>query len=553
MKSRAIHRLLAALVIGLFSLPAVAQYTRDASAKSKIDEAINSHYLMMQLDKAEEVLTGTISACEDKCSPQTKAKAWMYVGIVRGSGKNDQAGAADAFAAAKGLDPAVTLDTELATPETKTTFDGTAGSSAAPAIAPVAVATSSAPPPGAAPPPPGVPGDMLCSPQGSPIQTGMPIPISCTSDAAVASGFIKFQEPGGTDWKKVNLFENAGQWQAEIPCTYTAKAGELKLYIGVKDANGEFVDQFGSKKEPAVLTLSETGVAPAYPGQAPVTRCMDSSSDCPPDFPGCEAAGKEAVCGDLDWGAACNNSSQCKCGLLCEEGQCATAPTCTADAECETGACVDGYCSAVSTGDKEAGPYKKHWLSLDVGMDFMPLGGDNLCGANEGFKESYGIYCYNLAGESVAPEGVNIKSGIGPGQLRIKLGYDFAVLPVLQLGARVGIALLNTHPRAVGEVGFLPLHAEGRATWAILGLSKAGIRPSLYVAGGIGEVNAKLVAADTRVYKLAGRMFAAPGLKLEYMFSPQMGIGLDTQLALLFPEGGIAIALHPALNFTYGL
>ncbi len=551
MKSRAIHRLLAALVIGLFSLPAIAQYSRDASAKSKIDEAINSHYLMMQLDKAESTLTGTISACEDKCSPQTKAKAWMYVGIVRGSGKNDQSGAAEAFAAAKGLDPAVSLDTELATPETKATFDGTSGG-AAPVYTPPPVTTPTGPPPGAAPPPPGVPGDMLCSPQGSPIQTGMPIPISCTSDAPVASGFIKFQEPGGGDWKKIPFVNNAGQWQAEIPCSYTATAGELRFYIGVKDSNGEYVDQFGSQKQPAALTLSETGVAPAYPGQAPVTRCSSSASDCPPDFPGCEAAAKEAVCGDLDWGASCNNSSQCKCGLLCEEGQCATAPTCTTNEECSTGACVDGYCSALAEG-KEAGPFKKHWLSLSVGMDLMPLGGDNLCGADQGFKDSYGIYCYNLAGESVTPENVNIQPGIGPGQLRIKVGYDFAVLPMLQLGIRAGVSFLNTHPRAVGEVGFLPLHVEGRATWAILGLSKAGIRPSLYVAGGIGEVNAKLVATETRVYKLAGRIFVSPGLKLEYMFNPQMGIGLDTQLALLFPAGGMAIAVHPALSFTYGL
>ncbi|HXS16029.1 MAG TPA: hypothetical protein VN764_02510, partial [Polyangiaceae bacterium] len=83
-------------MIGLFAVPAIAQYSRDASASQKIDEAINNHYLMMDLDKAEDLLVGTVSACEDKCSPGTKAKVWMYVGIVRGSGKQDQAGAADA-------------------------------------------------------------------------------------------------------------------------------------------------------------------------------------------------------------------------------------------------------------------------------------------------------------------------------------------------------------------------------------------------------------------------------------------------------------------------
>src|SRR5690606_25075658 len=91
--SRALHRFLAVLLICGFSLPAAAQFSRDASASSKIDEAINTHYLMMELDKAEEMLKGVVEACEMKCSPGVKAKAWMYVGIVRGSGKNDLAGA----------------------------------------------------------------------------------------------------------------------------------------------------------------------------------------------------------------------------------------------------------------------------------------------------------------------------------------------------------------------------------------------------------------------------------------------------------------------------
>jgi hypothetical protein len=70
------------------ALPASAQFTRDNAANKKIDEAINEHYLATDFDKAEGVLTGTVTACGDKCSPGVLARAWMYVGIVRGSGKN---------------------------------------------------------------------------------------------------------------------------------------------------------------------------------------------------------------------------------------------------------------------------------------------------------------------------------------------------------------------------------------------------------------------------------------------------------------------------------
>lgn len=560
MKIGALHRLLAALLVGLFCLPTFAQ-SGDAGAEAKINDAINNHYLMMKLDKAESVLSEAISSCGDDCSPAIKARAWMYIGLVRGSGKNDQAGAADAFAQAKAIDPGVVLDSELATSETQQTFDGTQGG------------TSSGPPPGpalpasesAAPPPSGVPGDMICSPQGSAIQTSVPIPISCTSDANVAAGFIKFQEPGSDDWKKITLMEIDGQWQAEIPCKFTAREGELKFYIGVKDPSGEYVDQFGSNKMPATIFLEEDGSVPAFPGQPPVERCgsvASGSADCPPDFPGCSSSEDTRECGNLDWGASCGNSTQCKCGLLCEEGQCATAPTCTSDADCGENSCIDGYCSAVTSGSEDgSSPFSRHWFSLGVGLDLMPLGGNDLC--NGSFSESYGIQCYNAQNEYTTVDNVNIEQGVAIGQIRIKLGYDYALFDKLLLGARVGFAFMNTHPSAIGVQSFLPIHIEGRATYSFTSLTNAGLRPSLYLAGGMAEADAKLVApstdpdtggaTETQIYKVTGYGFFAPGGSLGYMFAPNMGVSADVQLMLLFPAGGVAVAIHPGLSFTYGL
>lgn len=574
MKIRALHRLLAATVIGLFSIPAIAQYTRDASANQKIDEAINNHYLMMELDKAENLLTGTVDACDDKCSPETKAKAWMYVGIVRGSGKQDQAGAAEAFSQAKAQDPNVSLDADLASDETKATFAGTSAGEA-PAVetkaaAPAVVATQTTAP-GAAPPPSGSPGDMLCSPQGATIGTNMPIPVSCSSNADVSEGFIKFQEAGGADWKKITLENKAGQWQATIPCEFTSNNGELKFYVGVKNRRGEYVDQFGSKNAPATITIGPGGVAPAYPGEAPVSACVGgvaSASDCPPDFPGC-SSGSTAVCGDLDWGASCSNSSQCKCGLLCESGQCATAPTCSSDSECDTGACVDGYCSALADTDKNQGPFKRHHLSFTAGMDIMPYGGAQLCTADR--YTSYGIRCYspNANGgvdrvsnrEDVGTQNGGV--GFTPGQMRLKLGYDFAVTHHFTVGARLGLAFLNTRPKPdnyPAEGSFFPLHLAVRAGWTFTSLSKAGFRPVLYLeAGGAesdGHVKDHSSAEKTRhvdMYKVGGFFFAAPGVTLGYAIQPNMSVNLDVQYMLLFPSGGMAGSIHPALSFVYGL
>ena len=108
---------------------------RDKAANDKIDQAINQHYLATEFDQAEALLLGTVQACADKCSNSVKAKAWMYVGVVRGSGKEDQAGALEAFQQAVALDPNVPLDEALATPATKQTFQQVSPAAGAPATA----------------------------------------------------------------------------------------------------------------------------------------------------------------------------------------------------------------------------------------------------------------------------------------------------------------------------------------------------------------------------------------------------------------------------------
>jgi hypothetical protein len=162
------------------ALPASAQFTRDNAANKKIDEAVNEHYLATDFDKAEGVLTGTVQACGDKCSPQVIARAWMYVGIVRGSGKNDQAGAREAFQKAIATDPQVKLDTAVATPETQQTFEtsGGAGGAAAP---PEAAPAEKAPAAGGGGEEDG-PGGMKCTPDAMEVETRRAIPVECVTD-----------------------------------------------------------------------------------------------------------------------------------------------------------------------------------------------------------------------------------------------------------------------------------------------------------------------------------------------------------------------------------
>lgn len=546
-------------MVGSISFPAFAQYTRDNSANLKIDEAINDHYLMMDLDKSEKLLIAVVGACEDKCTNQTKAKAWMYVGIVRGSGKDDQAGAAEAFKEAKTFDPAVQLDEGLASSATKKTFASVVGSTPpAPTPPPAAVVPST---PGAAGD--DLPGDMICTPTADQrtVQTRTPIPVSCTSDADVASAEIRFKEADSTQWKKMPMTKVGEFFQAELPCDLTETAGPLSWFIAAKDSTGEYVDQYGSRSQSATFEVSEyfQGAAPAFPGQAPVTRCPESgavvatSTDCPPNFPGCATTPQQ--CGELEWGASCTSSSQCQCGLLCNSGSCENAPTCSSNADCDSGSCVNGYCAA-DPNDRSNEPYAKHWLSFDIGFDLVSVGGNNLCGAHR--ETGYGSQCFDSAGEryihgnnaagNPLPDAPGVAgSGLAPGQLRLKVGYDFAFSRHFSVGARVGFGFLNTRP------DFLPVSAEARITYHITALSDSGFRPYLYAGGGLGEVNGMVQSRGYNIYRFNDPpVMIVPGAGFVVALQPNLGLKFDVGAVITVgPSPGFGVL--PSIGFVYGL
>ncbi len=362
-------RLLCLALFTFFSLPAFAQYTRDNAATKKIDEAINEHYLATDFDKAENVLTGTINACGDKCSPAVIGRAWMYVGIVRGSGKNDQAGAKEAFQKALAADPATKLDAQLATPETQKTFNdlGSGGGAG------VAAAAVPAAPPSNANEDANDKGGLKCTPDVRELQTLRPIPLECSSDEEVASMEIRYKSFGSEEWHTVKMKKAGEAFRGEVPCEATSTAGTLKVYVRAKDASGETVDSFGSKAKPVEFMASEntTATPPSYPGEAAPQRCL-AKEECPPDFPGCQQG---AARGNKGWGVACESTNECKIGLMCgNEGTCEAPPSCETNADCDSGECSDNKC-VPKEGSGPPGGYKKNWLGFHFGQDIAIVGG----------------------------------------------------------------------------------------------------------------------------------------------------------------------------------
>ena len=128
MTPKQLLRLTIALLAASVTVPAVAAPNKDAATLKKIDEAVNVHYIAAQFDKAESVLLSAIKACGAKlCSGEVIAKAYIYVGVIRGNGKGDIAGARQAFENAQAADPNVTLDPTLVTPAVLAEFNKVMG------------------------------------------------------------------------------------------------------------------------------------------------------------------------------------------------------------------------------------------------------------------------------------------------------------------------------------------------------------------------------------------------------------------------------------------
>ena len=573
-------RLLCLALFTFFTLPAFAQYTRDNAATKKIDEAINEHYLATDFDKAEGVLTGTITACAEKCSPAVLAKAWMYVGIVRGSGKNDQAGAKEAFQKALSTDPTVKLDTQLATPETQKTFEGMGGAGAAP------VAETPKPTPAAAPAneESGDKGGLKCTPEVRELQTLRPIPVECSSDEEVASMELRYKPFGGDAWKSVKMKKVGEAFRGEVPCDATGSAGTLKLYVRAKDAAGESVDSFGSKSKPVEFTTSEGSSAepPTYPGEAAPARCM-AKEECPPDFPGCQSKPKR---GNKDWGQACDNSTECKEGLLCNDGTCEAAPSCETNADCQSGSCVENKCSA---GEEPAGDshgYKKNWIGLHFAQDIAIMGGTNVCGADAQTNQGYA--CYQSGSTDAAYNGnpypgAGIATGTVVATRRLLLSFDRAFTPNITLGARVGLAIGGGPPAGKSDTTpgtkFLPFHGELRlAYWFGKGaLGKKGFRPYVHVGGGVAQVDgkvkvtiadcndlndtgcsegstapkdAKTTTRNLDAWRKMGQGFITAGGGVVYAIKENVGVQLNLNFMYMLPTSGPVI--QPSLGVEYG-
>ncbi len=577
MKPSKVLRSSLGLLLTLLTINAAAG-PKDGAASTKIDEAINTHYLATDFAKAEAVLLGVVKACgTNGCSPAVVAKAWMYVGLVRGSGKQNLPGAAEAFKTAKAADPGVQLDTALATPEVKAEFDKVAGGGGATAVAPT---------PGAAAVAPAAEGDVQCSPAaGYEVETRRAIPVSCSAVPGATKGVLSYHELGGSGFKTVPIKLEQGTLRTVIPCSATQMQGALPFFITLQDAKGTTVAEFGNQAVPEQFTLVPTtaNAPPAFPGAAPPARCAEEV-ECPPGMPGCERKGGGG------WGDSCTPASPCKSGLFCDNGTCGNAPSCEIDADCDSGKCSKGFCdmgdgAADGESGESGGKMRKLRLGIHFGADigFMPSV-DDACSDTNLANGNY--TCYN-SGSTSSPlldrvragnaNAGKVSSGASLATMRVLASADYAIKPVLTLGVRLGyafgggpdyvkytadpggnnnlLAATSTHKK------FLPLHAEGRAVYWFKSLAQPGLHPYFGLTGGLAQVDVKLktqirrpgdnAVVNVDVYRKAGQGFAGATTGIYYPIGARGGLQLNINVMYMLPT--TAIILEPSLGYLIAL
>ena len=578
MTSRLIVSISSALLFATLSFGASAA-PKDAAANAKIEEAINVHYLATDFAKAEGQLLGVVKACgKDGCGPAIVGRAWMYIGLVRGSGKNDLAGARDAFNKAKAADGSTALDKALATPEVQGEFDAVFGEGAADAggagggdgVAAMLAAAG------------GTAGE--CSPAaGGEIEIRRPIPLSCKAPAGAVKAVLAYKEFGGTQFANLPMTLQNGQFRSPIPCSATKMEGALLYVVVMKDAAGATVSTVGSLEQPAQLNIVKTTTQPppAFPGEAPPARCAEEV-ECPPGMPGCTRSGGGG------WGDSCTPAEPCKAGLFCASGTCENAPSCELDSDCDSGRCSNGFCDMgdSSSGGGGGGKLRKLWVGVHVAADahFFSSGND-VCGPNSIGNQQYSCYYNQYPTTAIqdtpgAPGGIptgtgqggSINGGTALATIRVMASLDYAVIPTVTVGGRVGYAFNGGPPAAnYGNQGgvavldpnpgkkFLPFHLELRGAYWFKSLGQPGWHPYVAVGGGLAQVDAKLKVqvADPKgtiyyadAYKRLGQGFLTVAPGAVFPLSGNLGVQVNLNLMYMLPVSGIVV--EPSLGMIVG-
>jgi hypothetical protein len=161
----------------------------------------------------------------------------------------------------------------------------------------------------------------------------------------------------------------------------------------------------------------------------------------------------------------------------------------------------------------------------------------------------------------------NLSGGPALGTIHLMLAADYAVIPNLLLGLRLGY-VPNGYPGQAaitdGRAFSLKFHFEGRVTY-IFGdnpLGHAGFAPLLFLGGGAAEFDAHndstaqlmgvMGAQPVSIWLTDGPGFIAGGAGIRYAASAHFAFSLSLRGNVAFGAGGTLPSLGPELTAQAG-
>lgn len=537
----------------------------DAKAEELREKAIFDDYLNLRFQDAEAKLNQAIQMCESGCSRKVKAKLYRDLGVVYIAGLKQRDAGVGMFVEAVTHDHGIELDPDLTSDELQAALSEArelAGDAEPPPEAPRGG--------GAGQPPPKstqlLPVEEFDGVFHTPIEeqlvnTPIPVYVEVHDDewtAKVKAVRLNYRGFGMVRFKEVEMPKLGDEgYGFEIDCKEVGMSpGKLDYYIVVVDEDGDAAAEIGTEASPHSIELQrEIDYSPQpLPGKdipaqcpmpevAPPTMAAEGSvdsSDCPPDFPGCDS------------------------GSGWEEDEDPEVP--------------------------EHARFARHWITAGGQLDFLLMHDvPDACTGN--FTAE--LNCFegdtywdpqvpgrtnDFDQDGVMDGGGSTTGGFAMATKRVYLGYDYAITQNILLGARLGFAM-GGGPRLTDEDPFTPdtnpeflaLHAEARlAYWfGEHALSDQVVRPFVQLSGGAAQVDAGL---DTEVIDLSngrscvaspdpatgqpvvscrvpvtawrktGTFFASGGVGLMFAFSKNFGLMLEGRYMHMLPASGSVLA-----------
>jgi hypothetical protein len=497
----------------------------EAAAQDAVDKAA-SEYQEKDYATAAARLEAAAQNCDTSgCSPLMKAMVLRDLGTMHLL-LGDKGAAYAAFAGALALRPDLPANPAYDSPEVRRAWEGARGEAARSA--------AEAEPPAPAEQPSG---DFVHAPATAQrVNTPLPVYAEYRGSAALARVVLKYRGTPSGEWSHVDLARTGGGWSGSIPCADVV-AGTMRYWLQGFDQDGNPVASSGEPKQPYTVPIKAeiSGDGPHLPDRPPPRSCAEGGE------------------GGADGSA----------------GATATGPSSPAGAH----------------------PPPRWWFGASFALDLLVMpSGTDLCKLNQNGKPANpsNAYCTDtfdgsdfptrdspaMSSSLVPGRAGDVNGGLQSGDFRIMVSADYAILPNLLVGGRLGWAfgaytgkLASTDGKAFGT----DIHVEGRATYLFRGsqLSFGELAPMAFAATGLSEFDGSIKATATyatpptdmpkgkyvNVWVTDGPWFLAVGGGARYQIptpGPPVALTAALRMNLVVGGNGVLPTFGPELGAAAG-